>query len=99
MSEKSFGSVMVPNNNQVIISVLTKKDIMNKFVNKRKVAEETLVSEIMTKDVKVVRETEYVLDWFRIMSNERFRRLPEVVLFVRPLCSRFKVDQGFILGC
>ena len=51
---------------------------MNKFVNKRKVAEETLVSEIMTKDVKVVRETEYVLDWFRIMSNGRFRRLPVV---------------------
>ena len=23
----------------------------------------------------------------------------EVVLFVRPLCSPFKVDQGFILGC
>ena len=25
--------------------------------------------------------------------------LIEVVLFVRPLCSPFKVDQGFILGC
>ena len=25
--------------------------------------------------------------------------ISEVVLFVRPLCSPFKVDQGFILGC
>jgi CBS domain-containing protein len=59
---------------------------MNKFVNKRKVAEETLVSEIMTKDVKVVRETEYVLDWFRIMSNGRFRRLPVVDESGRVVC-------------
>ena len=59
---------------------------MNKFLNKRKVAEETLVSEIMTKDVKVVRETEYVLDWFRIMSNGRFRRLPVVDESGRVVC-------------
>ena len=32
----------------------------------------------MTKDVKVARESDDIIDWLRIMSNERFRRLPVV---------------------
>lgn len=33
------------------------------------------------------------------IGPENYTDLFEVVLFVRPLCSPFKVDQGFILGC
>jgi CBS domain-containing protein len=40
----------------------------------------------MTKDVKVARETDDVLDWLRIMSNERFRRLPVVDDSGRVVC-------------
>ena len=78
MSEKNFGSVMVIDNEQRVIGVLTERDIMMKLVHKGREAEKTLVSEIMTKDVRVARETDDVLDWLRIMSNERFRRLPVV---------------------
>ena len=78
MSEKNFGSVMVIDNEQRVIGVLTERDIMIKLVHKGREAEKTLVSEIMTKDVKVARESDDVLDWLRIMSNERFRRLPVV---------------------
>jgi CBS-domain-containing membrane protein len=86
MSEKNFGSVVVTDNNQMVIGVLTERDILKKLVNERKGAEETLVSEIMTKDVKVARETDDVLDWLRIMSNERFRRLPVVDDSGRVVC-------------
>ena len=78
MSEKNFGSVIVIDNEQRVIGVLTERDIMMKLVHKGREAEKTLVSEIMTKDVRVARETDDVLDWLRIMSNERFRRLPVV---------------------
>ena len=78
MSEKNFGSVIVIDNEQRVIGVLTERDIMTKLVNKGREAEKTLVSEIMTKDVKVARESDDVLDWLSIMSNERFRRLPVV---------------------
>ena len=77
---------MVTDNNQMVIGVLTERDILKKLVNERKGAEETLVSEIMTKDVKVARETDDVLDWLRIMSNERFRRLPVVDDSGRVVC-------------
>ena len=86
MSEKNFGSVVVINEQQLIIGVLTERDIVKKLVNQGKSAEETLVSEIMTTDVKVARETDDVLDWLRIMSNERFRRLPVVDAGGRVIC-------------
>ena len=78
MSEKNFGSVIVIDNEQRVIGVLTERDIMIKLVHKGREAEKTLVSEIMTKDVKVARESDDVLEWLSIMSNERFRRLPVV---------------------
>ncbi len=86
MSEKNFGSVVVTNEQQVVIGVLTERDIMKKLVNQGKSAEETLVSQIMTTDVKVAHETDDVLDWLRIMSNERFRRLPVVDDSGRVIC-------------
>ena len=32
----------------------------------------------MTKHVRVAKDTDQMIDWLRIMSNERFRRLPVV---------------------
>ena len=86
MSEKNFGSVMVIDNEQRVIGVLTERDIMIKLVHKGRDAGKTLVSEIMTKDVRVARESDDVLDWLRIMSNERFRRLPVVDDSGRVVC-------------
>tara|TARA_X000000950_G_C13668664_1_gene559016 strand:+ start:114 stop:656 length:543 start_codon:yes stop_codon:yes gene_type:complete len=78
MAEKNFGSVVVVDSEQKVIGVLTERDIMMKLVHEGKRAEKTPVSEIMTKDVKVARESDDIIDWLRIMSNERFRRLPVV---------------------
>ena len=86
MSEKNIGSVVVTNEQKVVIGVLTERDIMKKVVNHGRNAEETLVSDIMSTDVKVARETDDVLDWLRIMSNERFRRLPVVDDDGRVIC-------------
>jgi CBS domain-containing protein len=36
------------------------------------------LGEIMTREPRLAREDDQMLDWLRIMSNERFRRLPVV---------------------
>ena len=51
---------------------------MNKVVGKELNPHKTLVKDIMTPNPRVANETDDLIDWLRIMSNERFRRLPVV---------------------
>lgn len=78
MSEKNYGSVIVIDEDEKVIGVVTERDIMNKLVGQGLDAKTTPLSEIMTQDPRLARETDDMLDWLRIMSNERFRRLPVV---------------------
>lgn len=78
MSEKSFGAMIVVDDNKKVVGVVTERDVMNKLVAKEMDAHTTKVSDIMTSDPRVARETDDLIDWLRIMSNERFRRLPVV---------------------
>ena len=78
MTEKKFGSVIVTDDENRVIGVVTERDIMHKIVGAKRDASTTQLSEIMTREVRLARETDDVLDWLRIMSNERFRRLPVV---------------------
>ncbi|MEH6648000.1 CBS domain-containing protein [Sulfitobacter sp.] len=78
MAEKNFGAVIVINADNKVIGVATERDVMNKLVAKNLDAHQTLVSDIMTENPRVARETDDLIDWLRIMSNERFRRLPVV---------------------
>jgi len=78
MSKKNYGSVVVVDSEKKVIGVVTERDIMNKVVGKELNPKETLLSSIMTENPKLARETDDMLEWLRIMSNERFRRLPVV---------------------
>lgn len=78
MSEKNYGSVIVVDADEKVIGVVTERDIMNKVVGKGLDAKTTKLSDIMTANPRLARETDDMLDWLRIMSNERFRRLPVV---------------------
>lgn len=78
MSDKNYGSVMIVDEDEKVIGVVTERDIMNKLVGKGLDAKTTKLSEIMTADPRLARETDDLIDWLRIMSNERFRRLPVV---------------------
>jgi predicted transcriptional regulator len=51
---------------------------MKKVVAQNLNANKTSVENIMTPNPRVARETDDLIDWLRIMSNERFRRLPVV---------------------
>jgi signal-transduction protein with cAMP-binding, CBS, and nucleotidyltransferase domain len=78
MSKKNYGSVIVIDSDEKVIGVVTERDVMNKVVGKELNPKETLLSSIMTENPKLAKETDDMLEWLRIMSNERFRRLPVV---------------------
>ena len=78
MAEKNYGAVVVVNEERKVIGVVTERDVMKKIVAPGLDASKTLVEEIMTKNPRLARETDDLIDWLRIMSNERFRRLPVV---------------------
>lgn len=78
MSEKNYGSVVIVDGSDKVIGVVTERDIMNKLVGKGLDAKTTPLSAIMTSDPRLAKETDDMVDWLRIMSNERFRRLPVV---------------------
>ena len=78
MTEKNFGSVVIVNKEKKVIGICTERDILKKLVNKNLDPAKTSIEEIMTPNPRVGNENDEVLDWLRIMSNDRFRRLPVV---------------------
>ncbi|MEJ6402586.1 CBS domain-containing protein [Yoonia sp. 2307UL14-13] len=78
MSEKNYGSVIVTDPANKVIGVVTERDVMNKLVGKGLDPKTTKLSDIMTENPRLAKETDDLVDWLRIMSNERFRRLPVV---------------------
>lgn len=78
MSDKNYGCVIITDPDEKVIGVVTERDIMNKLVAKGLDPKATKLSDIMTSNPRMAKETDDMLDWLRIMSNERFRRLPVV---------------------
>ena len=78
MADKNYGSVVIVDNKQKVVGIVTERDILKKLVKNNKSPKTTRLEEIMTPNPRVANENDDVLDWLRIMSNDRFRRLPVV---------------------
>ena len=78
MADKNYGSVVIVDNKQKVVGIVTERDILKKLVKNNKSPKTTKLEEIMTLNPRVANENDDVLDWLRIMSNDRFRRLPVV---------------------
>ncbi len=78
MADRGYGSVVIVDADRKPIGLVTERDIMNRLVRHNLPAESTPLEAIMTRDVRVASAEDDILDWLRIMSNERFRRLPIV---------------------
>jgi CBS domain-containing protein len=78
MCELDFGSVIVVDGEGRVEGVVTERDIMKRLVNQGRDPSATQLKEIMTSNPRVAKADDDLLDWLRIMSNERFRRLPVV---------------------
>ena len=78
MSAKNYGSVVVTNGSRQLEGIVTERDLMRKVTAQRRDPETTTLGDVMTREVRVARDSDNLIDWLRIMSNERFRRLPVV---------------------
>ena len=78
MAEKNYGSVVIVDGKDKVIGIVTERDIVKKLVKNNMSPKTTNLEDIMTPNPRVANENDDVLDWLRIMSNDRFRRLPVV---------------------
>lgn len=78
MAEMDYGSVIVVDEHDRVLGMVTERDILKRLVNQDRDPKETKLSDIMTENPRVARADDNLLDWLAIMSNERFRRLPIV---------------------
>jgi len=76
MSTRNFGAIAVVNGSGDLSGIFTERDLMRRVVAEDKDPSSTPLSDVMTKEVQVAQSTDNLLDWLRIMSNERFRHLP-----------------------
>lgn len=78
MSARNFGSIIVVDADHRVEGMMTERDLMRRLVAEGRDPATTTVGEIMTREVRTARADDEMVDWLRIMSNERFRRLPIV---------------------
>ena len=78
MSEKNYGASVIVDSGNKPIGIVTERDFMRRLLAKGLDANTTPISKIMTSDLKLASEEDHVVEWLRVMSNERFRHLPVV---------------------
>ena len=77
MAEKNVGALVVTEGEQ-LVGILSERDYTRKVMLRGKRSRETLVSEIMSTDLKTVEPKEGVDDCLRFMTEKRVRHLPVV---------------------
>jgi CBS domain-containing protein len=86
MSERNYGAAVIVSPDRKPLGIVTERDFMRRLLNKRMDPDKTTLDQIMTTDLKMAKADDNLLDWLRLMSNERFRHLPVVD------------DQGIIIS-
>ncbi|AZY95643.1 CBS domain-containing protein (plasmid) [Paracoccus sp. Arc7-R13] len=82
MKSKNYGCIVITNGSGQVEGIVTERDIMFKLVAENRDPQTVVLSDIMTSNIRMAKETDNVLDWLRIMSNERFRRLPVICVSI-----------------
>ena len=77
MGEKNVGAVLVIEDN-LLQGVLSERDYARKIVLKNKASKDTLVHEIMARDVITVKPSDNLDYCMELMSTKRIRHLPVV---------------------
>jgi CBS domain-containing protein len=78
MCKRRYGSIVVADEEGRMLGIVTERDLMTRVIDEGRDPETTTLKDVMTSDVRVARADDDMIDWLRIMSNERFRRLPIV---------------------
>jgi CBS domain-containing protein len=75
MNDERIGAVMVMDGDK-LAGIFTERDVLTKVVDQEGNPRETPVSEVMTRDIVVLKSTASVEEAMRIVTERRFRHLP-----------------------
>ena len=76
MSEKNIGAIIIVDNNDFPIGIFSERDYARKIVLKGKSSKDTLLDEVMTKELITVTRDYKIDQCMEIMIEKRIRHLP-----------------------
>ena len=76
MSEKNIGAIIVVDNNDFPVGIFSERDYARKIILKGKSSKDTLLDEVMTKELITVTRDYKIDQCMEIMNEKRIRHLP-----------------------
>ena len=76
MSEKNIGAIIIVDNNDFPIGIFSERDYARKIILKGKSSKDTLLDEVMTKELITVTKDYKIDQCMEIMNDKRIRHLP-----------------------
>ena len=76
MSEKNIGAIIIVDNNDFPIGIFSERDYARKIILKGKSSKDTLLDEVMTKELITVTRDYKIEQCMEIMNEKRIRHLP-----------------------
>tara|TARA_B100001175_G_C19243486_1_gene511165 strand:- start:177 stop:611 length:435 start_codon:yes stop_codon:yes gene_type:complete len=76
MSEKNIGAIIIVDNNDFPIGIFSERDYARKIILKGKSSKDTLLDEVMTKELITVTRDDKVEQCMEIMIQKKIRHLP-----------------------
>jgi len=76
MSEKNIGAIIIVDNNDFPIGIFSERDYARKIILKGKSSKDTILDEVMTKELITVTRDYKIDQCMEIMNEKRIRHLP-----------------------
>ena len=76
MSEKNIGAIIIVDNNNIPIGIFSERDYARKIVLKGKSSKDTLLDEVMTKELITITKDYKIDQCMKIMNEKGIRHLP-----------------------
>jgi len=76
MSEKNIGAIIIVDNNDFPIGIFSERDYARKIILKGKSSKDTLLDEVMTKELITINRDYKIDQCMKIMTEKRIRHLP-----------------------
>jgi len=76
MSEKNIGAIIIVDNNDFPIGIFSERDYARKIILKGKSSKDTLLDEVMTKELITVTRDYKIDQCMEVMNEKRIRHLP-----------------------
>jgi len=76
MSEKNIGAIVIVDNNDFPVGIFSERDYARKVILKGKSSKDTLLDEVMSKELITVNRDYKIDQCMEIMTEKRIRHLP-----------------------